>query len=224
MPDTYEEVEAKIQQIVDSIPPDSTPNISRLARDEDVPYQRLLARYHGRPTLFKKSGGHFKLNERQNFVLREFIRFLDELGVSARVPHVVRCVNTILLADYKDLSLPPPIVTVRWVRAWIKRQDDIFVRRQRQLDLERVLAHDINGIQKWFNGFIKLITDYGIDPADIWNFDETGFRIGIGKDQWIITYDPNRRHFMAALDNRESMTAIEAVNVAGDVIDPILII
>ena len=224
MPATYEEEEAIIQSILDSIPPGFKPNFSRLAREKDVDYQRLLARYHGRPSRFDRSGGHFKLNDRQNFVLREFVRFLDQLGVSARVAHVVRCVNTILHADHADPSLPPPTVTNRWAKAWIKRQDDIFIRRQRHLDLNRALAHDINGIQKWFDGFIKIVSDYGIDSADIWNFDETGFRIGIGKDQWIITYEPNRRHFMAAPDNRESMTVIESVNAIGDVIAPMLVI
>ena len=69
MPATYEEVEAKIQSIIDAIPPDSKPNISRLARNKHVPYQRLLARYHRRGSLFNRSGGHFKLSESQNFVL-----------------------------------------------------------------------------------------------------------------------------------------------------------
>jgi DDE superfamily endonuclease len=224
MPDTYEEIEDRIQQVLDSILPDSTPNFTRLAKENNVPYKRLLARYHGRPTLFERPSGTLKLSETQNVVLREFIRFLDQLGVSARVAHVVRCANTILQADHTDSSLPLPSVTIRWARAWIKRQDDIFIRRQRHLDLNRQLAHDIDGIQKWFDGFIKIILDYGINPADIWNFDETGFRIGIGKDQWIITYEPNRRHFMAAPGNRESMTSIESVNAIGDAIDPMLVI
>ena len=77
MPATYEEVEAKIQSIIDAIPPDFKPNISRLARENDVSYHRLLARYHGRPSLFERPSGTLKLNESQNFVLREFIRFLN---------------------------------------------------------------------------------------------------------------------------------------------------
>ena len=224
MPKTYEEIEAKIQQVLDSLPPDFVPNLSRLARENDLPYYRLRKRYQGCRTLFNRPSGTYKLSNAQNFVLREFIRFLDQLGVSARVAHVVRCANTILEADHRDSLQPRSTVTTRWARAWIKRQDDIFVRRQRHLDLNRVLAHDIDGIQKWYDGFIKIIIDKGIDSADIWNFDETGFRIGIGKDQWIITYEPNRRHFMAASDNRETITIIESVNAVGDVINPLLII
>jgi hypothetical protein len=34
MPDTYEEVEAKIQSIIDAIPPNFKPNLSRLAREK----------------------------------------------------------------------------------------------------------------------------------------------------------------------------------------------
>ena len=77
MPDTYEEVEDKIQQVLASILPNTTPNLSRLARENDVPYHRLRARYQGRRTLFERPSGTLKLNESQNFVLREFIRFFD---------------------------------------------------------------------------------------------------------------------------------------------------
>ena len=81
MPSTYEEEEAKIQSIIDAIPPDFKPNISRLARENDVNYHRLLARYHGRSSLLNRAGGHYKLNDSQNFVLREFVRFLDQLEI-----------------------------------------------------------------------------------------------------------------------------------------------
>ena len=113
MPLTYEEEEAKIQSILDAIPPDFKPNFSRLARENNVHYQRLLARYHGRSTRFQRPSGTLKLNASQNYVLREFVRFLDQLGVSARVAHVVRCANTILQADHTDPSRPSPTATDR---------------------------------------------------------------------------------------------------------------
>ena len=69
MPETYEEVEARIQAIINGIPPGSKPNFTRLALEKKVPYQRLLKRYHGRRTLFDRPSGTLKLSESQNFIL-----------------------------------------------------------------------------------------------------------------------------------------------------------
>ena len=45
MPDSYEEIEARIQAALSSILPDQKPNITKLAQDYAVPEQRLRARY-----------------------------------------------------------------------------------------------------------------------------------------------------------------------------------
>ena len=47
MPDSYDEIEARIQATIASIPPDRKPNIAKLARDFTVPYFKLHARYNG---------------------------------------------------------------------------------------------------------------------------------------------------------------------------------
>lgn len=33
---------------------------------------------------------------------------------------------------------------------------------------------------------------YNIHPHDIWNFDETGYRIDMARGDWIVTVDPTR--------------------------------
>jgi hypothetical protein len=53
--------------------------------------------------------------------------------------------------------------------------------------------------------------------------DETGFRIGVGKDQFVITRRKRSQYFGLA-ENRESATAIEAINAAGDHIPAFLIL
>ncbi|KAI6778341.1 transposase [Emericellopsis cladophorae] len=53
--------------------------------------------------------------------------------------------------------------------------------------------------------------------------DETGFRIGIGKDQSIVT-KRKRLHLFGMPENRESATAIECISAAGVVIPAFLIL
>ena len=68
-----------------------------------------------------------------------------------------------------------------------------------------------------------VIRDECIVPDDIWNMDETGFRIGVGKNQIVIT-KRKRAHFFSIPENRESCTAIEAVSFAGNYIPAFLIL
>ena len=60
--------------------------------------------------------------------------------------------------------------------------------------------------------------------GDRYNFDETGFRIGVGRDQWIVTMDPNRQAYLGSSTNRELVTSCEAISGDGYVLPPMLIL
>ncbi len=47
---------------------------------------------------------------------------------------------------------------------------------------------------------------YNIKIADIWNVDETGFLIGMGKDEWVLTRDIERSSYLGSSSNRELVT------------------
>ena len=68
-----------------------------------------------------------------------------------------------------------------------------------------------------------IIQEEGILPNDTYNMDETGFRIGIGKDQLIIT-KRKRTHYFGLSENRESTTAIECILAAGEFVPLFLIL
>lgn len=48
--------------------------------------------------------------------------------------------------------------------------------------------------------------------------DETGFRIGTSKSQYVLTEQPEKSHFLPIANNRESLTVVEAVSAGGNVI------
>ena len=61
------------------------------------------------------------------------------------------------------------------------------------------------------------VSEHGIVADDIWNMDETGFQIGVGKDQMVVTKQ-RRAHYFSLPTNCESATAVEAISAAGRVI------
>ena len=62
-----------------------------------------------------------------------------------------------------------------WASRWLKRFLQYKIIIAAPLAIERKNAHDPNVLQKWFDGFYKIITEKGILPSDISNVDETGF-------------------------------------------------
>ena len=60
-------------------------------------------------------------------------------------------------------------------------------------------------------------------PQDIYIFDESGFRVGIGRNQWIITRNYDRTLSLGSNTNRESVTICETISGDGCVLPPMAI-
>ena len=60
------------------------------------------------------------------------------------------------------------------------------------------LAHDSVVLSNWFERLQALRAKFGVQDEDIWNMDETGFRVGVGKSRWIITTSISKRTYLAS--------------------------
>ena len=76
----------------------------------------------------------------------------------------------------------------------------------------------------YFEAYKEVFDEFGILPADQWNFDETGFCMGIDRENWVISMDILRGIYSKCPDNRESLTAMECINGIGGDIPPMLIL
>ena len=86
------------------------------------------------------------------------------------------------------------------------------VTTQKTRDLDRQASEQEEVIQKYFNKLQNTISEHGITPEDIWNMDETGFQIGVGKNKLVVTKRRKRSSYLGVPTNRESATAIEAIS------------
>lgn len=79
-----------------------------------------------------------------------------------------------LVADRNALP-----VGKRWAINFVKRQPDLKTRFQRRYDYQRAKCEDPTVIRNWFRLVQNTIAKYGIRIDDIYNFDETGFMMGM---------------------------------------------
>ena len=224
MPDNDNLIESRIQVALHHIEGLNKPNIKACARTYNVPYQRLLARYKGRPSLSERRPNGRKLDEAQESALCRYIDYLDSIYIPPSRQDIAATANEILTAGHVDPSSPAPTIGGHWLNRFMKRHPEYHIRRQRAMDIERKKCLDKDTAREFFAKYQEVITSHGIPPEDIWNFDETGFNIGVGRDRWIITREPKRQISSGINSNREYATVIEAISATGIAIAPTVIL
>ena len=93
---------------------------------------------------------------------------------------ITDCVMRFYPAGLDD---PPPQVSQHWARRFRKRPPEYLVRKQRVQEIDRKNAQGPDVIQEWLQKFKVICGEHEIPPQDIYNFDESGFRIGVGRNQ-----------------------------------------
>lgn len=121
----------------------------------------------------------------------------------------------ILLAE-RDLTKPPKKVGVNWVQSFLSRYPDIRVKFARRLAYSRARCEDPVIIQGFFDQLQDHIQQYGIVNEDIYNFDETGFAMGIAATAKVIcSSDRQGKPSIIQPGNREWVTVVECVGSSG---------
>ena len=199
-------------------------NIAALARQFNVPVPRLRARVSGRVSRYGRIAPNRTLTEVQDDALCHYLDTLDQFGLSATQPMLVAVANSILRDAHTEPYEPSHQVGKDWLRRWKKAHPQYKLRKKRATAVDRYKAGNREDFVRWFTALNNVINQFDINEQDIYNFDETGFRIGIGGSQWIITRETSRESYFASQSERELVTAVETIGVRGIVLPPLLIL
>ena len=116
------------------------------------------------------------------------------------------------------------VVGTKWVYNYIKRHNQLRTRYSRQINHGRLKCHDPRVIQPWFDLVQHTIHKNGIQPEDIYNFDETGFAMGLIATAKVVTRaDYHGQRAILQPGNQEWVISIECVNSIGFVLPPCII-
>ncbi|KAF4969921.1 hypothetical protein FSARC_2940 [Fusarium sarcochroum] len=210
--------EARILLALQAIQNNPTLSLRRAASIYKVPYSTLRRRQNGILAMRDAIPKSRKLSDLEENMIVQFILDLDSRGFPSRLRFVEEMANS-LLAD-RD-ALP---VGKRWAHNFMKRQPELRIRFFRKYDYQRAKCEDPTIIRGWFRLVENTIAKYGIRLDDLWNFDETGFMMGMIASGMIVTGSERLgRPKSVQPGNREWITVIQAVNAEGRVIPPFII-
>lgn len=215
--------EGRLGLAIASFQSDPRLSIRKLASSYNVPKSTLHTRLQGVQPKHETRSPNRKLLPTEEHSLVQWILDLDRRGYPPQIIDVKRMADVLVTA--RGEQPPPPPLGQKWVSRFIKAQPELQTKWNRKYDAQRSSAQDPIIIQAWFQLVQETRERYGILDQDIYNFDETGFAIGIaGTSKVVTSSDTIGRPALIQPGNREWVTAIEGVNATGWSIPPFIIL
>jgi hypothetical protein len=216
------EQEGRILSAIQAFQNKKIPNIHLAARTFKVPRSTLRRRLSGVQDRANSRANSQNLSEIEEESLQKWILFMDARGSAPR-PSTVREMANLLLE--KRGTTPVLSVGDKWDYNFVKPHPLLSSRFSRRYNYERAKCEDSKVIREWFNLIQKTILQFGIDPDDVYNFDETGFAMGLTATARVITRSEYYgRRALLQLGNREWVTVIECTNASGWALPPCVIL
>lgn len=211
--------ESRIILAIQALKKDPKLKVRKAATLYNVPEATLRHRRAGRAPRRETRANSMKLTKLEETVILERIIDLVNRGFPPRLDDVRDMANRLLAV--RDATRVGP----RWAGNFIQRQPDLLMRFQRRIDYQRALAEDPEIIESWFALVRNVIAKYGILDMDIYNFDETGFLMGMLSHAKVVTTSDRRgRPRTKQPGNREWVSVIQGVCADGWAIPPYIIV
>ena len=158
------------------------------------------------------------LKKLEEEAIARYIRRLEARGFAPTLAYVGDMANQLLAARGGGQ------IGTNWVTNFIRRKPELRSRLTRQRDRQRVLCSDPGLITPWFDLVLNIKAKYGILDDDTYNFDETGFTMGLGNRVKVATASERRTQPIGVQQgDREWVTFIAGINAMGWAIAPYLI-
>ena len=184
--------------------------IAQAAKIYNIPRTTLRDRLHGTQQRSLIRANSHKLTQFEEESLVKWVLDLDRRGLPPR-HSLVREMANHLLSQHGTQQIGE-----KWVYNLVQRRPEIDSKFSRRYNYECANCEDPKIIQEHFDRVRDVISEYGILPEDIYNFDETGFAMGLCATAKVITgSDRYARPELLQPGNREWVTAIEATNSTG---------
>jgi hypothetical protein len=203
---------------IQAIKNDPSLSARRAAAIHNVPESTLRARRAGRSSRRDSQANSLRLTKHEDEAIIQYTRKLDARGFAPTLGYLREMANQLLAARGGGQ------VGENWATNFVRRKSELKSRLTRQRDRQRVLCSDPGIISPWFDLVQNVKAKYGILDEDTYNFDETGFTMGVAGSVKVVTASERRsRPIGVQPGNREWVTLIAGVNARGWAIPPFFI-
>ncbi|KAJ8070734.1 hypothetical protein OCU04_001104 [Sclerotinia nivalis] len=211
--------EAQILLAIEALQKDKKLSIRKVTKLYNISHTTLTRRMDGSTSRTETRANCHNITELEEEVIVQYILDINNRGFPPKLKGVEDMTNYILE------SRGAKKVGKLWAHRFVKRHTELKTRFSRVYDFQRALCEDPKLIGEWFRLVSNMRAKYGILDCDFYNFDETGFMMGIICPGMVVTSaERSGRSKAIQPGNREWATAIVCGNGEGETIPPFLIV
>jgi hypothetical protein len=204
--------EARVLLAIEALNNDPKASIRAIAHIYNVDRKTLTQRRNGRTARRDTVPNSRKLTVLEEEAIVKRVLELDARSFPPRVCTVQDMANRLLNAR----NMQP--VGKHWATNFIKRHTELKTHFSRKYDYQRAKCEDPAIISKWFTLVQSIIIKYGILEEDIYNFDETGFMMGIISTTMVVTSSEKQgKAKLSQPGNREWATVIQGIGMQKEI-------
>lgn len=211
--------EAQLNLAIQAIRRDPKLKVYTISKIYQVDHRKLSRRLRGMPPRRAIQANSRKLTDLEESVITERILDLASKGFPPRLCVVEDMANR-LVATRQGERVGP-----RWAGNFVRRRPELRTRFQRKYDYQRAKCEDPEVIRGWFELVRNTIAKYRVCDEDIYNFDETGFMMGVISTGMVVTSSDGRAKAKTIQPgNREWVTVVQAISSVGYAVPPYVIV
>jgi hypothetical protein len=188
-------------------------SIREASRRFNVPHSTLTDRYNGKLTRKDAHEHEQRLSAAQEEVLVEWVKTVGRRGMP---------LTTSTLRDFASNICQVPVGT-SWAKRFIARHPELKIRWTTGLEKCRAQSLNRTVVNEFFELIRDLIETHNIPPENIYNMDEKGVQLGIGKRIAALVDRDQKNVYHIEDGNRELVTIIETVCADGTSLHPCVI-
>ncbi|KAI1001427.1 hypothetical protein K3495_g6772 [Podosphaera aphanis] len=156
--------------------------IGQVARQFKCQYSLLYNRSRGIKPSSSRGGQNKKLSEPEDQALQDYLPLLHYVGIPANLLELEKAANRLPFFKGKGEK-----ISARWAKP--------MAAKRREAHLKQDMEHH-------FAEFARCVNKLGIQADDIYNFDETGFRIGVVAGEKVLMPEDSEAAYVFDPDNR----------------------
>ncbi len=222
MSEYYINLKYRIEEATDAIHDNEYKFASTAAQTFEVSVwmlQRRLVKTH--TSLFERESHEYVLNTEQRETICIYLTRLNKLSISAQLRHLREAANFLLQQANSVNSLR---VEQHWPVRFLQQNSQFFKRKQTSLAADRKTSLTVEVTKQHFYDFRDVLTKYAIQSNDIWNMNESGFRIEVERDHLVITLIKKRSLRAIDLKVRNLVSDVKMINAEREKIFLMLIV
>ena len=180
------------------------------AWEHDISTRLFQRRLKLKDSKLKRSATYTRLFETQETTIKKYIEYLDNLNILFKQSMIRDAVNYLL----RQIDSLASRVSRNWTFWFLKQNLQFHVKKKKSLTVERKNVHSVENLKKYFEAFCREVEIFELTSNDIWNMNETNFRVNCESNSLIMTF-LNRSIVITDSDNRDYVIVVEYINVWG---------